>query len=265
MEEKRAIAANIKLIRDAVKDFKPENVILELCQERYDSWYYNILSHPNYDRTINDIHKILDKEEAEMELLRYGGLDVTEGNIEYLVGMDVCSYRLPCKTVFGDRNFSITKKRFNSKLAMLQVYRDLLQTKAGSGGARPKSSGSIFDFEEGSSLEKDEQLSRLKKLIRDSNEESAEGSKIKEHLQEQAMREANKGEEDVRREVFIDEVNEELLKSAQKCKGTIVVMLMRKERLKDFEKLWRAANLDFYSTQEHRRKESLKKEAATPA
>jgi len=37
----------------------------------------------------------------------------------------------------------------------------------------------------------------------------------------------------------IDEINEELLKNVQKCEGSLVVMLMRKERLASFEKLWR--------------------------
>jgi hypothetical protein len=47
-------------------------------------------------------------------------------------------------------------------------------------------------------------------------------------------------------EVVIDEINEELLKSAQKCEGDVVVMLMRQERIKSFEAMWRSANLDFY-------------------
>jgi hypothetical protein len=48
--------------------------------------------------------------------------------------------------------------------------------------------------------------------------------------------------------VVIDEINEELLKSAQKCEGDVVVMLMRQERLKSFESMWRNANLDYYQT-----------------
>ena len=53
---------------------------------------------------------------------------------------------------------------------------------------------------------------------------------------------------------MIDEINEELLKSAQKCEGSVVVLLLRQERLKSFEKLWKEVNLDYYQTQKHRRK-----------
>ena len=51
----------------------------------------------------------------------------------------------------------------------------------------------------------------------------------------------------------MDEINDELLKSAQKCDGDIVVMLLRQERLNSFSKLWRQANLDYYQTQKNRR------------
>lgn len=61
-----------------------------------------------------------------------------------------------------------------------------------------------------------------------------------------ARREALKNADTIYEEVVIDEINEELLKSAQKCEGDVVVMLMRKERFKSFEKLWKQANLDYY-------------------
>jgi hypothetical protein len=51
----------------------------------------------------------------------------------------------------------------------------------------------------------------------------------------------------------MDEVNEELLKSAQKCEGDVIVMLVRQERLKGFSEMWRRAHLDFYQTQKNRR------------
>jgi len=60
--------------------------------------------------------------------------------------------------------------------------------------------------------------------------------------------EAGKSADTIYEEVIIDEINVELLKSAQKCDGDVVVMLIRQERLKSFEKLWRQANLDYYQT-----------------
>jgi hypothetical protein len=42
-----------------------------------------------------------------------------------------------------------------------------------------------------------------------------------------ALRESVKTPDTIYQEVVIDEINEELLKSAQKCEGDVVVMLMR--------------------------------------
>lgn len=41
--------------------------------------------------------------------------------------MDICSYRMPCKTILGDRSFIITQKRFNSKVKMLDVYKEVVK------------------------------------------------------------------------------------------------------------------------------------------
>lgn len=65
---------------------------------------------------------------------------------------------------------------------------------------------------------------------------------------EAAKREASKTEDDIYEEVFIDEVNQEILNSVLKQEGEIIVVLMRQERLKRFSELWRQANLDYYKT-----------------
>lgn len=64
--------------------------------------------------------------------------------------------------------------------------------------------------------------------------------------------------------MVIDEINEELLKSAQKAEGKVIVMLMKQERLKSFKKMWTEANLDFYQTQKYKMaiEEVKEKEAA---
>lgn len=54
---------------------------------------------------------------------------------------------------------------------------------------------------------------------------------------------------DIYDEVFIDEINQELLNSVMRQQGEVVVVLMRQERLKKFTDVWRAANLDYYNTQ----------------
>ena len=108
---------------------KPETVVLEMCQDRYEHWFYDAISHPNYDHTLSDIHKILDSESPQ-RLMEYKGLDISKASahLEYLIGMDVCSYpMMPCKTIFGDRSIKITNKRYRSKVKMLEVYKETIQ------------------------------------------------------------------------------------------------------------------------------------------
>ena len=52
----------------------------------------------------------------------------------------------------------------------------------------------------------------------------------------------------------MDEVNAELMKKVQKADGDIIVMLIRKERMESFHKLWVDTNRDYYQTQVHRKK-----------
>ena len=43
------------------------------------------------------------------------------------------------------------------------------------------------------------------------------------------------------------------MKKVQQSDGKTVVMLLRQERLKSFQKMWMDANVDFYQTQENRK------------
>ena len=109
---------------------KPETVVLEMCQDRYEHWFYDAISHPNYDHTLTDIHKILSSDTPE-HLLSYKNIDLSKSSthLEFLVGLDECSYRMmPCKTIFGDRSIKITNKRYKSKVKMLEVYRETVES-----------------------------------------------------------------------------------------------------------------------------------------
>ena len=68
-------------------------------------------------------------------------------------------------------------------------------------------------------------------------------------ITETAKRESVKTQSDIYQEVFIDEINGQLLNSVLKTEGDTIVLLMRQERLKSFIDLWRNANLDYYNTQ----------------
>ena len=56
---KKRIAANAALIRNFTKELQADTVVLELCEERYQDELMEILSHPNYDRTLNTVHRLL--------------------------------------------------------------------------------------------------------------------------------------------------------------------------------------------------------------
>ena len=49
---KKSVAANACLIRNFIKEVQAENVVLELCDERYGDELSEVLGHPNYDRTL---------------------------------------------------------------------------------------------------------------------------------------------------------------------------------------------------------------------
>lgn len=56
------------MISKLIRDVKPETVVLELCEDRYEDWFYDISSHPNYDKTMTELHKLLEKEDMEKVL-----------------------------------------------------------------------------------------------------------------------------------------------------------------------------------------------------
>lgn len=104
---------NIKLIKDCMMKMRPDSLVVEMCDDRYERWLADVVAHPNYLATISDIHQILNKEPEKLKA--YDQVDVEDSNMEYLVGIDICSYRIPCKTILGDRSYKITKKRYEGK------------------------------------------------------------------------------------------------------------------------------------------------------
>ena len=138
--------------------------------------------------------------------------------------------------------------------------------------------GSIFDLEDSiqkppedssvtdSEKEKTKQsldLAKLKRAFAEvrTTQETSEESKSSEtaasiggnafsaEVRQTAEKESAKTENDIYEEVFIDEVNQQLLSNVLKQEGEIIVVLLRQERLKKFSDVWRHANLDYYNTQ----------------
>jgi hypothetical protein len=84
-----AISKNAALIRDFIKELGPEEIVLEICDERFEKEITEILSYPNYDKIMKKVHLLLDKEHPE-KLVRLKEIAIDHGNFEMLVGFDQC-------------------------------------------------------------------------------------------------------------------------------------------------------------------------------
>ena len=140
------------MIRDTMLKLRPDAMVVEMCDDRNQRWLSDVIAHPNYEATISDINEMLNKDPEKLK--EYDQVDVEDSNMEYLVGIDFCSYRLPCKTLLGDRSYKTTKKRYESKKAMLDVYKEALELQKSaksfgpSRAAKSSATKTIFDLEE---------------------------------------------------------------------------------------------------------------------
>lgn len=107
-----------------MKSLRPDSLVVEMCDERYERWLADVVAHPNYDDAISHIHKLLDNDPEGLK--RFKEIDLEDSNMEYLIGIDYCSYRIPCNMVLGDRSYFTTKKRYEGKKQMLSVYKDAM-------------------------------------------------------------------------------------------------------------------------------------------
>lgn len=119
------LTLNIKLIRSAMLTLRPDALVLEMCDDRFDRWLGDVVAHPNYDTTMQNVNDILEKKPEK--LVEYEEISVDDSSLEYLLAFDYCSYRLPCKTIMGDRSYKLTRKRFEGKKAMINVYKEASQ------------------------------------------------------------------------------------------------------------------------------------------
>ena len=122
---RKKLVKNIKLVRDLMKEIRPETLVVEMCPDRYDRWIADVENHPSYEATMQIIHNVLDKDPNRLMSLE--SIDVENSNLEYLLGIDYCTYRMPCKPVMGDRSYKTSRKRFESKIQMREVYKEALQ------------------------------------------------------------------------------------------------------------------------------------------
>lgn len=49
-----------------IKEIQADNVVLELCDERFEEELNQVIQHPNYDRTFSTVHRILDEKPEKL-------------------------------------------------------------------------------------------------------------------------------------------------------------------------------------------------------
>ena len=64
------IAKNAATVRDFIKKVEADNLVVEMCEERYEDEIADIVAHPNYDNTMTNVHKFLSRKKPE-KILRH--------------------------------------------------------------------------------------------------------------------------------------------------------------------------------------------------
>ena len=44
-----------------MRELRPESLVVEMCDDRYEKWLADVIAHPHYEHTVQAIHNILDK------------------------------------------------------------------------------------------------------------------------------------------------------------------------------------------------------------
>ncbi len=60
-----------------------------MCDERFDEEIRDIITHPNYDKVINKVQKLLREDKPEF-VTELNEIAVDQGNFEMLIGFDTC-------------------------------------------------------------------------------------------------------------------------------------------------------------------------------
>lgn len=191
------------------------------------------MKHPKYEHIINKFYKIINNEEKILKLTEKSDL-LELKEMEFLIGIDICSFRIPnCRSVLGDRDWTITQKRMKAKLRLS----DLLQVD-----------------EEQYSKEKSTEMNDIKKILTATEEDEEEDNFDFAKVKQSSITKEKKSDDQIYQEVFIDEINAEMIKNINKCEGTIINVLLKEERLSSFEKLWENTFEDHYKDLDRKRK-----------
>lgn len=243
---------NVQLISKMAQLSKPQNIVLELWDERFNKNYDPIMKDPKYEVIMSHFQKILDNEEKANQLSEKSSL-LEMDDLEYLIAIDFCSFRSPnCRSVLGDRLQSITKKRMKAKERLSELK--TIDTPQFKSEGQDKTS---------TSKSQNEEISKLHDVLREDLDDSPMSSTSGagdfdfKSVTSSILQKESKTKEEIYQEVYIDEINQELIKNINKWEGNIINLIIQKERVSAFETMWKNTFEEHYKDLD--RKEKLKK------
>ncbi|CAI2365335.1 unnamed protein product [Moneuplotes crassus] len=239
IDEKESIE-NIRLVNNFIRDLSPRNVVVELCDERFNERYNDIMKHPKFEAIMQKFYNVLNNDEKVKKLGEKSDM-IELQEMEYLVAIDLCSYHVPqCRSLLGDRNRSITEKRIRAKLRLS----DILTQEEGIGALHVLSPSNEKDSAE--------EVDDIKKALAQTEEDEEEFDF--DAAKEEDIKNDFKTDEQIYQEVIIDEINQVMLKNIAKADGNIIAVIMKNERIPSFMKLWKGAYDEFYQDVDRKKK-----------
>jgi hypothetical protein len=124
-----------------------------------------------------------------------------------LVAFDTCSYRTPCKAIMGDRDFSITQKRFQAKTKLLDLYKQQAVQKSSKSSPKTAQNVDVKDtiFEVSETKIPESVSTKLRDALKVSQEEEQKSlvasflplGQINDSISEKAKKESTKTQHDI--------------------------------------------------------------------
>lgn len=230
---------NLRLVNSFIRELNPRNVIVELCNERFNERYNHIMKHPSFEAIMLKFYNVLQNEDKVKRLGQKSNL-IELKEMEYLIGIDLCTFHVPqCKSVLGDRDWSITQKRLRAKMRLSDILtqeEDVVQKHILNPILGDNSKEEVDDIKLALEQTEDEEEFDFAKANQDSTKDDM------------------KTDDQIYQEIIIDEINNVLLKNIAKAEGNIVSVIMKNERIPAFQSLWKGVYDEFYQDVERKQK-----------
>jgi len=92
-KDENASFPNVKLINDFILESKPQNVVVEMCDERFNESLNEVMKHPKYEMLMERFYEAIEDNDKLVKLSKKSNLSDIRG-LEYMVAIDICSFRV---------------------------------------------------------------------------------------------------------------------------------------------------------------------------